>query len=72
MAAAGAGLALMAGFATGCASKGTQVAYWDRVSRLDCQYGTEVVMDTVVVTGSDGNRWALERRRTRCSVVAAP
>jgi hypothetical protein len=65
-------LVILAGFATGCASKRTQVAYWDRVSRLDCQYGTETVRDTVVVTGADGNRWALERRRTRCSDVAAP
>jgi hypothetical protein len=53
----------------GCAKNTDQSAYWERVSRLDCQHGTMQVQDTVVVTGADGKRWMLERRRHQCVVA---
>lgn len=54
----------------GCAKNTDQLAHWERASRLDCQYGTREVQDTVVVTGADGKRWMLERTRVQCA--AAP
>jgi hypothetical protein len=39
-----------------------------------CPNEMEVVRDTVVVTGADGNRWYLERKRQRCvsSITVEP
>ncbi len=58
-------LILMA--AGGCAKNTGQLAHWERAGRLDCQHGTMEVQDTVVVTGADGKRWMLERKRLQCS-----
>jgi hypothetical protein len=52
--------------AAGCAA-GAQATPWDRRTQLDCPSGTVVVTDTVIVTGSDGTRTALERHRTECA-----
>lgn len=64
-----AGLALLLLAIGGCAKNIGQLAHWDRASRLDCQYGTTQVQDTVVVTGADGKRWMLERTRVLCAVA---
>lgn len=53
----------------GCAKNTAQLAHWERAGRLDCQYGTTEVQDTVVVTGADGRRWMLERTRVLCAVA---
>ncbi|UCF41863.1 MAG: hypothetical protein JSW43_05950 [Gemmatimonadota bacterium] len=55
----------------GCAKNTDQFTRWDRVSRLDCQFGTMQVQDTVVVTGADGKRWMLERTRLQCAAAPA-
>ncbi len=50
-----------------CATNSDQLATWDQLRKLECDRGTVVVKDTVVVTGTDGRRWMLERKRTRCA-----
>ena len=49
-----------------CATNSNQLARWEQTRKLECDQGTVVVKDTVVVTGTDGQRWMLERKRTRC------
>ena len=68
---AGAVMVLLLLAASGCAKNTNQVAHWERASRLDCQYGTTQVQDTVVVTGADGKRWMLERTRLQCAAPPA-
>ncbi len=53
-----------------CATNTGQLASWERVRGLRCDQGTVVVKDTVVVTGTDGRRWLLERNRTQCAETA--
>ena len=49
-----------------CATNSNQLAKWEQTRKLECDQGTVVVKDTVVVTGTDGQRWMLERKRTQC------
>lgn len=55
-----------------CATNTGQLASWERIRELQCDQGTVVVKDTVVVTGTDGRRWSLERKRTQCAQTVTP
>ena len=72
LALAAGGVVLLAGLATGCAAKRDQFAYGRQLSRMNCPNGTVTVLDTVIVTGANGQRQMLQRRRARCAPVAAP
>jgi hypothetical protein len=66
------GFILLAGLATGCAAKRDQFAYGQQLSRMQCPNGAVTVMDTVIVTGANGQRQMLERQRAQCAPIAAP
>ena len=72
LALAAGGIVLLAGLATGCAAKRQQFAYGQQLSRMNCPNGAVTVMDTVIVTGANGQRQGLERQRALCAPVAAP
>ena len=72
LALAAGGIVLLAGLATGCAAKRQQFAYGQQFSRMNCPNGAVTVMDTVIVTGANGQRQGLERQRAQCAPVAAP
>lgn len=65
-------IVLLAGLATGCAAKRDQFAYGQQLSRMNCPNGAVTVMDTVIVTGVNGQRQMLERQRAQCVPVSAP
>ncbi len=72
LALAAGGVVLLAGLVTGCAAKRDQFAYGQQLSRMNCPNGAVTVMDTVIVTGANGQRQALQRQRTQCVPVVAP
>lgn len=72
LALAAGGIVLLAGLATGCAANRDQFAYGQQLSRMNCPNGAVTVMDTVIVTGANGQRQALQRQRAQCAPVATP